>query len=519
MKDVVVVGAGVAGLVAALELARRGMSVTVIERAGVPGGKVHQRRVGDAAVDAGPTVFTMRWVFEEIFANAGASLERQLKLTPLDILARHAWGDGPRLDLYASRARATDAIAHFAGTTEARGFGAFLDESRRMYEVLRAPFLEATKPTPFSLTRRVGLDRLGDLVAIRPFETLWRSLGRHFRDPRLRQLFARYATYCGSSPFQAPATMMLIAHVEQDGVWSIQGGMQRLAAALESLATLQGVRFRYKTHVRAVHLARGHVCALTLESGERLKTDAIVMTADPAALGAGAFGEEIRAVTHAPRAAARSLSAVTWAVAARTAGFPLRRHNVFFSGDYAAEFDDLVTRRRMPEDPTIYVCAQDRDERDIVSSDKRERLLVLVNAPADGDTHAMGPEERHACQTNVFRRLRRSGLAIDVDATNAVMTTPEEFDTRFPHTGGALYGRATHGWAATFKRPGSRTRIPGLYLAGGGCHPGAGVPMAALSGRTAARSLLEDADSQRTWRLVVTPGGTSTPSATTVDLA
>jgi 1-hydroxycarotenoid 3,4-desaturase len=182
---------------------------------------------------------------------------------------------------------------------------------------------------------------------------------------------------------------------------------------------------------------------------------------------------------------------------------------VFFSRDYEAEFDDLFRHARVPREPTVYVCAQDRLHDD-AAPDGPERLLCLINAPADGDHAAYGAEEIESCADRTFEFLERCGLRVRRTPDATVTTTPAQFARLFPATGGALYGQASHGWQASFRRPGSRTRLPGLYLAGGSAHPGAGVPMAAISGRLAATRLLRDLASTSPWRLAVTSGGTST---------
>ncbi len=471
-------------------------------------------------VDAGPTVLTMRWVFEALFEKAGAKLSDHVSLKPLDVLARHAWREGERLDLFADPKRSAEAIGDFAGARDAAGYLAFCAEAQRIYQTLKDSFLTVPKAGPLKLAQRVGLHRLGALMAIRPYETLWSALGDHFKDPRLRQLFGRYATYCGSSPFQAPATLMLIAHVEQAGVWTVEGGMHRLAVALGDLAGSLGVAFRYDAHVARIEVFKGRAAGVVLAGGERLRADQVVTNADAQALASGALGEAVAAPASSP--VKRSLSAVTWTLRARTQGFPLARHNVFFSHDYAAEFDDVFHRGRIPDTPTIYVCAQDRGE---PADDVRgpERLLVLVNAPAQDpsspdlgaqDASARADRELARCETQVFQYLQDCGLAVDRTAGSAIRTTPAMFSALFPATGGALYGQATHGWNAAFARPGARTQTPGLYQAGGGAHPGAGVPMAALSGRLAASTLLSDLASTRSFHRVATPGGMSMRSAT-----
>jgi 1-hydroxycarotenoid 3,4-desaturase len=507
-QHVVVIGAGVGGMCCAIDLARSGFAVTVIERAPACGGKMREVAVGGRPIDSGPTVFTMRWVFDQLFDDAGASLGDWITLRPLDILARHAWTGATRLDLFADADRSADAIGAFAGKSEAAGYRAFRAESQAMFESLRDTFLTAQRCGPVGLVGRVGLDRPGALLRLRPFETLWRALGDHFGDPRLRQLFARYATYCGSSPFKAPATLMLIAHVEQEGVWSVEGGMQRLADALRALAQSAGATFRFSTHVEAVEVSGGRACGVRLASGERVAADAVVVNADSAAISNGALGMDV-ADAGSARLAARSLSAVTWTMLAEAQGPPLVRHNVFFSEDYQAEFDDIFGAGRLPRSPTIYVCAQDRDDRDD-PPDGPQRLLVLVNAPATGDGRPLNEQEISACETEAFDRLRRHGLELNPSCETSVTTTPTTFNAMFPATGGALYGPATHGWRAAFDRPGARTKTPGLYLAGGGAHPGAGVPMAALSGRLAASLLILDRASMSRSHRVAMPGGMST---------
>ena len=503
---VIIIGAGAGGLACAIALAARGLDVTILEAASVPGGKIRTASVGEAAIDAGPTVFTMRWVFEELFTEAGVDLADRLTLAPLGILARHAWDADGHLDLHADCDAAADAIGAFAGASEARGFRAFCTHARDVHDTLRDTFMTADRPSAPELMLRAGI---GGLLRAGPFSDMWTALGRFFRDPRLRQLFGRYATYCGSSPFRAPATLMLVAHVEQEGVWSVEGGMVRLAQAMADLATEKGAHIRYEAPVHEILLDRQRVRGVRLASGEVIESDYVVVNADADALSTGLFGQEAAKFSGVARTRERSLSAVTYAALARTSGFPLSRHNVFFSRDYAREFDDILTRKQLPSEPTVYVCAQDRDDEARPTGNGPERLLLLVNAPAIGDMHPFDDAEIAACAERTFAKLRDCGLTIE-QTMPASVSTPRTFGTRFPATGGALYGPATHGAMATFARSGARTKVPGLYLAGGSVHPGPGVPMAALSGRIAARNILADHASTRRFRPAAMPGGMST---------
>jgi 1-hydroxycarotenoid 3,4-desaturase len=519
---VVVVGAGIAGLVSALLLAHRGLQVTLLEAAPAPGGKMRQLEVDGARIDAGPTVFTMRWVFDQILAQVGSSLESQVTLRPLSVLARHAWrgtvaGQPQQLDLLADLRASADAIARLAGPQEGRRYLRFCEEARRVYQRLEGPHIRSARPSVLRMVRDLGPGGLATLTGLGPFATLWTRLGHHFQDPRLRQLFGRYATYCGASPWQAPATLMLIAHVEQSGVWAVQGGMHALPQALASLARERGAQMHFGQAVQRILVHQGRACGVRLADGRELPADSVVFNGDASALAQGLLGPQV--TQAAPRVAPsqRSLSALTWAMHARAEGFALARHNVFFCDDYRREFDDVLRRRSLPQDGTVYVCAQDRDDTGAAPGG-RERLLCLVNAPADGDRRPFDASETEPCLQRSRDLLQHCGLQLEAEAPQQV-TTPANFERLFPGTGGALYGAASHGWMALFRRSGSSSRLPGLYLAGGSVHPGPGVPMAAMSGRLAAETLMAHLDSTSRSRRVVICGGMSTPSATTVGTA
>ena len=522
-KHVIVVGAGVGGLVSALLLAHQGVRVTLVEAASAPGGKMRQVNVGGALVDSGPTVFTMRWVFEQIFAQVGCNLNDVVNLQPLDILCRHAWRSGDqRLDLFTDVARSADAIAQFSSPEESRRFIAFCQKAKDIYQHLEAPYIRSSRPTLMGMGADLGPKGLAALASLGPFASLWQSLGHYFHDPRLRQLFGRYATYCGASPWAAPATLMLVAHVELDGVWSVDGGMHALAKAIAAQAERQGATLRYGAPCQRILVKGGRACGIELAGGEQLQADAVIFNGDASALAQGLLGDGVqRAASNTPLAK-RSLSAVTWSINAPTSGFPLVRHNVFFDDDYKREFDDIFKRHKLPSQGTVYVCAQDRSDT-AQAIDGKERLLCLVNAPATGDQsagHPITPSEIQSCQEQSLKLLSQCGLALDLTSARAqtVITSPTDFNQLFPGTGGALYGPAftnLNGWMTPFQRLGSASKIPGLFMAGGSVHPGPGVPMAALSGQLAATTVSAFLTSTKLLGRVRISGGTSTPSATT----
>ncbi len=524
-KRTIVVGAGIGGLVTALQVAKLGDEVIVLERAAQAGGKIRQLH----GVDSGPTVFTMRWILDQLFESVGERLENHLQVTALQNLARHAWAPGAyglqnetTLDLFADRASSVDAIGRFSGLAQARQFEKFCDEAKHIYRTLEGPYIRSQKPNFFQMTRDLGPHGLLALSRLGPFASLWKTLGRHFTDPRLRQLFGRYATYCGASPWQAPATLMLIAQVEMDGVWTVEGGMRSIVSALQNLCAKNGVQFVFNADVQEILLAEKNANGVRFQvdgRSENLGADSIVFNGDVSALADGRLGEKAReAITPTSRQQRfkrRSLSALTVSLTTSKAvtAFPLVRHNVFFNEAYDREFDDVFVRHRLPRDGTVYVCAQDRTD-DARSAVEQERILCLINAPAIGDqanaSEAFSSTEVERCIHHHLQRLELSGLQLSIDWSNTTVTTPQQFNQLFPATGGALYGQASHGWMNQFQRMGARSRIPGLYLAGGSVHPGPGVPMAAMSGQLAAATIKADRVSMSLSRGAAIAGGMST---------
>mgnify|MGYP006194457925 CR=1 FL=1 len=401
----------------------------------------------------------MRWVFDQIFDAVGTSLDAELRIRPLPVLARHWWEDGSTLDLHADPRLSVEAVAAFAGHAEAERFKAFCRQAGEVYRALEGPYMRQRLPGMLGLGTTLGLRGMGVLAGLGPMRSLWHSLGRHFHDPRMRQLFGRYATYTGSSPWAAPATLMLIAQVELDGVWAVDGGMHALARCLERLARSQGAVFRYHSECARIQTEGGRVSGVLLASGERLAADSVVFNGDVAALRGGLLGPQVQDSVPA-KAQPRSLSALTWSIRTPTSGLPLDRHNVFFRNDYASEFRDIFGHGELPKQPTVYVCAQDRGT-DLAAPTGRERLLCLVNAPAAGDLQTITPEAIEQCENSSFALLRRCGLRIESAEPPSIRTTPVDFHRLFPATGGALYGQATHGWTSAFARSSASTPVTG----------------------------------------------------------
>ena len=508
-KTVVVIGAGLGGLATALRLAHRGLAVTVLERAAGPGGKMRTLPSDAGPVDAGPTVLTMRHVFDQLFEEVDATLADHVTLEPETILARHFWRDGSTLDLHADPEKSATAIRDFGGPRAEQEYRRFSARAKRLYEAFKAPMMEAAAPSQLALTAHVLRDPT-IIPAMAPHRSLMFSLRSQFSDPRLVQLFGRYATYVGGSPYKSPAILSLIAHAEATGVWRVKGGMHKLARAMADLAAAKGAVFHYGTHVHRIEVQGGRTVAVIDATGTRHPATHVVFNGDPAALTQGLLGEACRRAIGDTTTNPRSLSAYVWAFASRPAGPDLAYHSVFFGADPRTEFDPLHAGQP-PVDPTLYLCAEDRGGGHRPSGP--ERFEIIMNGPP---VHPRGDSQKEPppCQTQMLTTLSHFGLTFAPGPTPRSLTTPSDFQTLYPGSAGSLYGRSPHGMMAAFHRPTARTALPGLILTGGGAHPGAGIPMATLSGKHAAAAILTDPALTSPSRQTAMPGGMSTGSAT-----
>jgi 1-hydroxycarotenoid 3,4-desaturase len=292
-QKAVVVGAGMAGLATAIALQRDGFRVTVIDRAAVSGGKMRTLEVAGRAIDSGPTVLTMPWAFSELLAEVGIDMHSEFPIEASSILARHAWQDGSRLDLYSDLEASVDAVSAFAGRREGLQYRAFSEHAKKIYKTVEGPFIRAQRPSLMDMvtqTSKMGFSAVTSIEAHRTFQKL---LCSYFHDPRLVQLFGRYATYSGSSPFEAPGTLALIAHVEREGVYLVPGGIHRLAQFLERVATRLGVTFVHEQAVTQIREHGGRAIGVDTSSGS-YDADVVVFAGDANALASGYLGHPAR---------------------------------------------------------------------------------------------------------------------------------------------------------------------------------------------------------------------------------
>ena len=486
MAEVVVIGAGVGGLAAAIRLAGAGHGVTVVERLDTVGGKLAERAAAGFTWETGPSLLTLPGVFVELAAGVGHDLDDLVDLVRLDPVCRYRFADGSTFD---HRAGLDDAAA--AAESLAPGAGAdwraFMAHAASVWHVAERTFFAGPMSSPLRLLRRMRSPR--DLLAIDPLRTLHRRAAASFTDPRLVQYVDRYATYSGSSPFEAPATLSCIAHVEQEhGAWYVRGGLGRLADALGRLATDVGVRIRTGAEVSAITQRGGRATGVELTGGERVTADAVVADADALHLYRDLLphARALRRAEAAPRSS--SGFALLLGVEGSTTG--LAHHNVSFSADYGAEFRSLFEQRQPIDDPTIYVAASSVTDAG-QAPPGCENWFVLVNAPSfstgEAPEHAYEGYGDHLLDVMAARGWDLTGRIVHREEI-----TPAAIADRYRTPGGAIYGTSSNGPLAAFLRPGNRGPLDRLYLCGGSSHPGGGLPLVAISGRIAAELCLAD---------------------------
>jgi phytoene desaturase len=492
--DVVVIGAGAGGLAAALELSSAGRSVLVIEAGPEEGGKIGRAEHEGVWFDTGPSVLTMVDVIADLLKSADTNLEDEFDLIESSTFRYH-WPDGMRLDVAFSPEETLANTRDVLGADAAEQLAAFLAYAREIWDAAAPNFVYGPAPSVGSIAK-LGLRSLGLVRKIDPMRSMERGIARFVSEPHLRDVLQRYATYNGSDPRQAPATLNCIAHVELGlGCYGISGGMFELARTLRRLAESKGAQFRFGTRVESIE-TDGRRVTRVVGDGLDVAAEQVVFNGDVATLDALLPRIDPGVTVAEPP----SMSGWTGIVKARRRQHDDRPgHAVLFPEAYVDEFRDIFDRGRPPKKPTVYVCAQEKAH-GRAGWDDHEPLFIMANAPPEPSSGATPDGVWDELRDTARQRLVRAGLIDDDDAI--VWTrTPVGLAHRFRGSRGAIYGAASNSQFAAFQRAPNRLGdVHHLYLASGSAHPGGGVPMCILSGRAAAKAALSDRPDERAAR-------------------
>lgn len=475
---VVVVGAGLAGLSAALHLAGRGRAVTVVERESWPGGRAGRLDIDGYRIDTGPTVLTMPDIIDETFAAVGETRSNRLELSPVDPAYRAVFADGSALDVHSAADRMADAIADFAGSGQAAGYRRLRTWLTRLYRTEFDGFIGANFDSPLSLLT----PRLAQLTAIGGFRRWDRMVKRHISDERLQRIFTFQSLYAGVAPRDALAVYAVIAYMDTiAGVVFPRGGVRALPDALAAAATDAGVQFRYSATVTALEQSGGRVRAVLTEQAGRISCDAVVLTTE--------LPQTYALLGRTPRRAVRlraSPSAVVAHLGCPAVARDTAHHTILFGEAWDQTFTDIIRDGRLMTDPSLLVTRPTAGD-PALAPEGRDLLYVLAPAPnlerGTIDWSRAGAAYAEGLVAHVADRLL-PGLR--EDATVLDVVTPADWARQGMAAGSPFALAHTFGQTGPF-RPANMVRgIDNAVLAGSSTVPGVGVPTTLISGRLAA---------------------------------
>jgi len=482
MKEIIVIGAGIGGLATACRLAKEGHSVTVIEKNETVGGKVNTIETGGYKFDTGASLVTLPKIISDLFEFCGAKVEDYIELQRLDVICRYRWSDGTVIDTFSDVEKTSSEISKI-NPDDGRAFVNYLEDSKKKFEIAERTFLDKSLNELSSLLRPSNIP---DLLRMSSFRKLSSLNEVSFKSEKIRQLFDRFATYNGSSPYEIPATFSLIPWTEfGHGAWYVKGGIHQIPKAIARLAESLGVRIFTGTEVRSLIVREGAVTGIKA-TDESFRADAVVSNAD----AVDTHRRLLESSLYSDREP--SCSGFVLLLGTRKKFDSLAHHNIFFSDDYRREFKDIFEDKRPAEDPTIYVCATSRT--DVTQAPEgRENLFVLVNAPYTNDRTDWKMEAREY-RNMIIKRLETAGLD---DLTRAIeverIITPSDFESKYNANRGSIYGLSSNGMMAAFKRVPNRSKdFANLYFVGGASHPGGGIPLVLLSAKMTAELLVDD---------------------------
>jgi phytoene desaturase len=486
-QKAVIIGAGIAGIATAIRLAVKGYIVDVYEANSYPGGKLSEIEQNGYRFDAGPSLLTMPQYVDELFALAGKKPADYFTYQKLNVVCKYFYEDGTRLNAYADTKQFAEEIETQTGEPAA-SVVKHLANSRDIYSITNHVFLERSLHRLKTYLRWDTLRSIFRFLQIDPFRTMHKANASGFKDKRVVQFFDRYATYNGSNPYQAPATLNVIPHLEHHfGAYFPNGGMYSITQSLVKLAEELGVKFRYNYKVDEIVVINNKAKGIR-SKGENILADVVVSNVD-------VWFTYNKLLSNHPQLhpkkilnQERSSSALIfyWGVKKQ---FPqLDLHNIFFSADYKAEFEHIWKQEDIYHDPTVYLNISSKLNPDDAPGGC-ENWFVMINVPANNgqDWNKLIANTRE----NILAKLSRLlGEDIGPLIVNESILDPRSIESKTSSYKGSIYGTSSNNqFAAFFRHANQASKIDGLYFCGGSVHPGGGIPLCLLSAKIVSQTI------------------------------
>ncbi|UOQ43242.1 phytoene desaturase family protein [Halobacillus salinarum] len=482
---VIIIGGGLGGLSAAVTLARHGASVKLFEKNPHFGGKMMPIDLDGYHFDFGPNTITMPEVFKEVFTQGGLAAKDQPVFEKIERHTRNQFPDGGHFDFSSDHQDMKNQIAALEPGKEHQ-YDSFTREVERLYNLSKQSFLNRT----FSSWKDYLSPSLAaKIVQVKPWQNMDSFFAKYFSHPYIRQSLNRYATYIGSSPFHAPATFAMIAHLElNQGVYYVRGGNTKIAEAFVKAAKKQGAELYNNTKIQRITTANRKVTGVVTQEGDFQEADYVILNGDLLHSIPELIENEKR--NHLSDDKINSYDPSTSAFVL-LAGLnkrldQLHHHHLLFSADYHKEFNSLKNGD-YPTDPTIYISTSSKSDPTV--SPYGDNCFLLVNAPPVGaGRNDVDPEE---VKERIYSLLNTAGIPIKNYIQAEEVWTPEKIASQFGAFKGAIYGPSSNNKRQAFMRPFNRSLdFSNLYFCGGSTHPGGGAPLVVLSGQNVANQLL-----------------------------
>jgi phytoene desaturase len=483
-QKAVIIGAGIAGIATAIRLAVKGYAVEVFEANNYPGGKLSEIELQGYRFDAGPSLLTMPKYIDELFTLAGKNPTDYFKYQKLDVVCKYFYADGTKLTAYADTKKFAQEIATQTGEPTASVIN-YLANSRDIYSITNHVFLERSL---HRLQTYLQWDTIRSIFRFRqidPFRTMHRANSKSFKDKRVVQFFDRYATYNGSNPYQAPATLNVIPHLEHHfGAYFPEGGMYTITQSLVKLAQELGVKFRYNSKVDEIVLEGRRTKGIKINDSI-IEAGLVISNMDIWFTYKCLLGKYSKFHPQKTLSQERSSSALIFYWGVKKSFPQLHLHNIFFSADYKAEFDHIWQQKDIYHDPTVYINISSKYKQDDTPAGC-ENWFVMINVPANNGQD--WDKLIAAARKNIQQKLSRI-LGEDITPLIACesILDPRSIEAKTSSYKGSIYGTSSNNQFAAFLRhANSSSKVEGLYFCGGSVHPGGGIPLCLLSAKITA---------------------------------
>jgi phytoene desaturase len=488
-KKCCVIGAGLGGLSAAIEIALLGIDVDLIEQNEFAGGKAGSFTMNGFRFDTGPSLLTMPFVLESIFTDAGKDIKKYLTIKPLEKHCEYFFPGNISITAYSDIEKFSDEISKF-GKDNKKRVTAYLNYCREIYELTAELFLFNDFHDFSTFKKYASLKTLLNICKIDSIRTMHKANTSFFKDVKTIQLFDRYATYNGSNPYRAPATLNIIPHVEYNmGSYIVEQGIYAISESLHKLAKEVGVRVFTKHYVDSILYKDGKISGVAV-NGKNFLYDFVVSNADASYTYKKLMNDSKtkNAKRYARLEPSSSALVFYWGIDGIST---LGVHNIIFSEDYKKEFKEIFSDNISPDDSTVYIYISSKFKKDDAPP-RMENWFVMINAPYDKNQDWV--LETTKSRAGIINKINKT-LNLDIESKIRCerILTPPEIEKKTGSHKGSLYGISSNSRSAAFLRQSNRSKqYKGLYFCGGSVHPGGGIPLVLLSGKLAAAAIAKD---------------------------